>query len=619
MGIPAFFRNIIKEYPSTHFAVTKKITVDHLFFDFNCLIYHCLHLIKGSQKIEKDLIKKVIEYTAHIIDVIGPTKTVYIALDGPAPRAKMVQQRARRFKRSIEQGFKQYLAEKYDVPDEQEWDSRKISPGTVFMEKLARELKTAIRSGVFGGNGDGSVRITLSDSNIAGEGEHKVIPLVRALKYEDPESTVAIYGLDADLIVLAMATHKSKILILREPLDSEIEKAVYSQCEFLYLSIDAIRQAFYQETVITVNCEIEVDRIFNDYVFLTFLGGNDFVRPICFLNVKEGGLNIIFNVYKQRLVHEDDYLVRIVDDLPNINMPFFKRILEELCKQETKKMKQKQMFINSVRERKTAMGNSEQERLEKESKMTPYEIEKTRFEHLPFYHPDHPLFSLYDPVVARIDYSLALPVWRKQYYTHFFGFRVCDEEEFIKKETQDEFNSLRRSVSVTYLKSLQFCLLYYLIGIPSWGWYYPFRVAPLISDFAFAINRFETVECQFTLGRPFRPFEQLMMIMPLDGDYLLPAECAALMRDPELIEYYPEEIELDAAAGMKYIYSEPILPEIPEALLLRKMKVLMNKKMSAVELRRNRLDDETKVYVWTSGSGAGSAAGAADAAAAEEE
>ena len=80
-----------------------------------------------------------------------------------------------------------------------------------------------------------------------------------------------------------------------------------------------------------------------------------------------------------------------------------------------------------------------------------------------------------------------------------------------------------------------------------------------------------------------------MLIMPMDAAHLLPKECLALMKDPQLNIYYPREFEIDAAAGMKYIYSEPILPEIDDRLLITKMNQALKNKLNASEKKRNRL------------------------------
>lgn len=45
---------------------------------------------------------------------------------------------------------------------------------------------------------------------------------------------------------------------------------------------------------------------------------------------------------------------------------------------------------------------------------------------------------------------------------------------------------------------------------PSWQWYYPYHFAPFAADF----DEVEHMDIKFTLGQPFKPFEQLMSVFP---------------------------------------------------------------------------------------------------------
>jgi 5'-3' exoribonuclease 1 len=85
-----------------------------------------------------------------------------------------------------------------------------------------------------------------------------------------------------------------------------------------------------------------------------------------------------------------------------------------------------------------------------------------------------------------------------RYYSDKFGFSPVD----AMKHT-----SLRKE----YVKGLVWNLKYYYEGCVSWDYYYPYHYGPMLSDVVGIKKMLEEIE--FELGKPLRPFDQLMACM----------------------------------------------------------------------------------------------------------
>ena len=109
MGVPKFFRWISERYPRINQPLDEDVQVpdiDHLYFDLNGIIHMCSHnnndILSLSMK-DEDIFRNMEEYMDLIVTrLVRPQQSVFIAVDGVAPRAKLNQQRGRRFRSSRE-------------------------------------------------------------------------------------------------------------------------------------------------------------------------------------------------------------------------------------------------------------------------------------------------------------------------------------------------------------------------------------------------------------------------------------------------------------------------------------------------------------------------------------
>lgn len=125
------------------------------------------------------------------------------------------------------------------------WDSNAITPGTPFMEKLAAALRYWVGYKLNTEPGWRDLKVIISDATVPGEGEHKIMEFIRSQRGDttyNPNTSHCIYGLDADLIFLGLATHEPKFKLLREDVFRQNKTAGNQKKPFIWLNIDILRE-----------------------------------------------------------------------------------------------------------------------------------------------------------------------------------------------------------------------------------------------------------------------------------------------------------------------------------------------------------------------------------------
>ena len=597
MGVPKLFKIIIDKFPKSHAKVENQ-PIDYLFIDFNSIIYESYEKIKQSlitmkttnpkeftkEYIEESIINKVIETNSDIIvNVVKPNKLVYFAFDGPPPRGKMIQQRDRRYKKMYESVIKHQLLNNYKVnnisidtaythineihdndspidSDEEDeeskendsseiWSTTNITPGTEFMLKMSVAMNKAIME-EFPVN----LEYILSDASVAGEGEHKFLKYIDKLQ----ASKICIYSNDGDVIMLVNRFPQHDTYILTRPKDtSRVVQKNYKDEKYIYIVVKGLNEGFVEQFNRLDMKKIDMNRLKTDYLFFTMLGGNDFVVHLYFLRMKEEhSFGVMKGIY-QSVYEQKGYLTN--EDL-TINQECLMEYLVSLAKQETSWLRKKQISFNNSR-----ISNNKKKD-DKFKSLLPWEKDWEIFQHTEFYKSEHPLYEELKGEFKKIDYNLTPNIlWKRQYYKEFFGVDYDDRKKIY-------------NICYNYLKSWIYAFRYYLIEVPSWTWYYQYHTSPLPSDLVYTLKTFKDINKTFTFekGEPYKPLEQLMLILPKKTD-LLDEKFIKIMDKYPM--YYPEKFKFDVLWGGKFIYSEPVLKNINADLVLKDFsKIKLTKK-----------------------------------------
>ncbi|KAL4065011.1 exoribonuclease 1 [Scleroderma yunnanense] len=695
-----FFRYISERYPLTSQLIqeNKIPEFDNLYLDFNGIIHNCSHPNDGDAHFrmsEEQIFTSIFSYVDLLFGRIKPKKLFFMAVDGVAPRAKMNQQRSRRFRTAKEarEVREKAVAKGEKLPNEKAFDSNCITPGTEFMAKLSEQLRYFINKKITDDADWREVQVVLSGHEVPGEGEHKIMEYIRLSRAQpdyNPNIRHCLYGLDADLIMLGLLSHDPHFCLLREevkfgPAAKKKNGSLESQTFYL-LHLSLMREYLdldFRDVAPMLPFDYNLERIIDDFILLAVFVGNDFLPNLPDLHIHENALERLFEVYKNVLPSLGGYLnengtinmkrlQRIMDQMSiwerevfekeYADLNWFKgkqskhvKVMEAAKKRSQLVLTQSQRdifdtvktFILSNRERRSvtplAMPNTFPARDRKfiatlsedfhlsiswdeydeedqnlitlqlpgGSQQAPPDLEngeadveddgEGEWEDVPEQEDeDEEARSAVDRVLkkyeeakvvdddegggfdARYEESIKekMAEWKGNYYKEKLNMSYDDADEM-------------QALVYRYVQGLQWVMYYYYGGVASWGWFYNYHYAPRISD----LQGLDDMTFNFDLGHPFRPFEQLMGVLPAASKDLIPQAYQDLMYHPNspIVDFYPVEFQQDLNGKKQEWEAIVKIPFIEEKRLLKAMSSREHR-LTAEELRRNQFGTSTKFF-----------------------
>jgi 5'-3' exonuclease len=511
MGIPSFYRHLVKTNPSLIRQTCVNLP-SVLALDLNCAIYHCLAKLQKKtpfvkekqEEFENTLIKMVIQYIVKLRDHVQPTKLLYVAVDGVVPMAKIRQQRMRRFKSVWVSAEEAKIKGSSDLG----WDRNAITPGTAFMDLLTTRLEE------WGSNQLG-IKTVISGVNQSGEGEQKIMSYLRSL--DDVGGSIVVYGLDADLIILCLWHHeeyKWSFKLLREEVEMKGGVKLNDRGEenLLYFDIDSLAIILKGKWSVSLR----------DYVGAMSFLGNDFVPHGLTLCIREDGIDKLMEILEQIGMP----LIILKEGSWDYDQDVLRKVISAIS------LKEEKWVLDSL-SKKLKM-SSHGRRTEEES-----DVEKAlnTLNMLPL------SWKVERVMCGRgQDHWYLHDGWSDKYYEQFLW--GCKREKAVEE----------------WLKSLSWILNYYTGCKPvDMLWYYPWYLPPLFSD----ISKYNMeIEHKLVDGvNPISPLDQLIMVLPVESYWLLPSKKRGLpFNNPE---YFPKAWSFFSAGRRMLWECEPMIPMLP--------------------------------------------------------
>ncbi|XP_009374787.2 5'-3' exoribonuclease 3 isoform X1 [Pyrus x bretschneideri] len=663
MGVPSFFKWLVNKYPK---VVVKAIEgqreespnpnpttleFDNFYLDMNGIIHPCFHpeadddddggLLPPANF--EEVFINIFEYIDILFNIVRPRKLLYLAIDGVAPRAKMNQQRMRRFKSAkdaeVAEVEEEKLRRQFELESKQVLpkqrsevsDSNIITPGTEFMHKLSKALRNYISLRLNNDLGWRDIEVILSDANAPGEGEHKIMSFIRSqrnLPSYDPNTRHCLYGLDADLVMLALATHELHFSILREDVlhneqrrtncesirekgpssgKSDNKKRSMLKKPFQFLHVWILRE--YLELDLKIddppeNFKFDLERIIDDFIFMCFFAGNDFLPHMPTLEIHEGAIDLLMTVYKKELKNLGGYMVDMlrVNDKKSgyIKLSRVEKFILLVGSYEDKIFKKRSEIRDRKLRRLCYYNDSLEEEVDTGSSITGLSNTHAFFsgEELEIW-SDGTSDIMHSQVVENtkeLKKKLKDNIRRKSdlFNNGDLGsdkvrFAVGGYKERYYKykfsaEGPEDIERKRKEIVKCYTEGLLWVLLYYFSEPPSWTWFYPFYYGPFASD----LKGLGQVKVKFKKGFPFKPIDTLMAVLPPRSAHALPKEYQKLMTEESssIIDFYPTDFEIDMD-GKRFTWQGICkLPFIEEERLLSVTKNL-DKELLGDERDRN--------------------------------
>lgn len=635
MGIPRFYRYMSERYPLINQPISDVSLLpefDAFYLDMNGIIHNCTHSDAADDALNTQSLNaqlhSIFTYMDRLIThIIKPKQLVYFAIDGVAPRAKLNQQRSRRFRAGLDRQEamekERHLQIKLEdeknghtaAPVADKFDSNCITPGTSFLSELSQHLVYFVRHKMKTDPLWSRLEVFFSGSEVPGEGEHKIVEFIRHRKMlpgYGSDVRHCMYGSDADLMLLGLMTHEPHFTLVREVVvwgshhASKVQAKQIQEQQWQLVHLSLFREYLTME--MRVLPPFDGERMLDDFILLTFLLGNDFIPHSPTLEISEDAIPLLLQVYRALLErHNGQYLT---ENGQLINLPLLQELFDVIGSKEEdilvdRAIEESKKKHRGHRQPKPSVSHDVDENAVQNAVMALRGDDEDQPP--PLLDDDEDEQALMEALDGEFETKVALAAEAEE---HAIFAALAGSENFqdtkwtyyerkfgISRGNGHAGNHDLAKVKKHYMESLMWVLAYYFQGPPSWSWYYPYHYAPMISD----LTNIEEIVAQIKFDNdpatdgPLLPFEQLMANLPASSAHLVPEPYRFLMVSPlsPIKHFYPEKFEIDMEGKRNPWEGVNILPFIDGALLKAAIaQYCPSSRLTKAERERNELKME---------------------------
>jgi len=602
---PYYFRQ--EDNKKTFFEIIDEIRYDYLMIDFSSLFHTIIEDVRDDVRknreqisdndLEPRIMEQIMLKTDSVISSLGSRK-IYISMDGLCDIAKLESKRQWRYNSNLKRKYQKEFTTLFPMEtiprehiDKDEdlitwympdiFGDEKLFTGSPFMRNLEKNLRQLMAQDKYN-----DYTVFISGIEEPGEGEHKIFNCIRNIQgfFPDflPGANICIYSNDADVVINSLFFDNNIYVVIENKTNSRnvfipnLAHNLYKTIMYnIYLTIlKSAEKEILQTIEEPVNGESSnlIFQIMQDFVFMTFFLGNDYLSCLPTMTVHEGGFEEIFTIYSKSFFQMNHDIVKQFSfeklkttlDLPKgkyrnlvyfyenetkIDQDFLISILNQFSWIEKKK-------LPKITEQKIFYS-------EKRSKYFPEPVLKNKWlwERSPY----NPMFLNCRWDWGEIDIS---SVFKGSF--EIIDYKTVDQgkDEYYKIYFDANTFEMKKECIENYLLGLKYLVKGYFDNDFDWNWHCPFSVSPFGFDIYKHLKKIDLRKLNLNKCRRISREEHLILTNPKSSFHWFMSDlnssyqglCQKILESED--DFFPDEEEIEWVVGDQ-IFLQNIYPRIP--------------------------------------------------------